>query len=128
MSMPMYDVHGSTTTEPSSGTRAARASTPPPAAARSSADEEAMRLMLSLARHAQVATSFAKLAGGLLSVTAAQASLQLRAVADAKLVEMKRIARAATEAAVHVATTRTERATDEAPETQDAPSVPHAAE
>ena len=88
-----------------------------------------MRLMVSLARHAQVAASFARLAGGLLSVTAAQASLQLRSVADAKLVEAKRIARAATEAAVHVATTRHERTTtEEAPVTQDAPSVPHAAE
>lgn len=125
--MPMNDVYGPSTTEPSSGTRDSR---PAPAqGARSSADEEAMRLMVSLARHAQIATSFAKLAGGLLSVTAAQASLQLRAVADAKLVEVKRIARAATEAAVHVATTRPERAkADEEPVTQDAPSVAHAAE
>ena len=85
---------------------------------RISADEEAMQLMMDVARRAQVAKSFAKLAGGLLTVSAAQASLQLRAVADAKLAEMKRLAQAAKDAAVHVAKQRTERTTKDAPEEQ----------
>ena len=57
----------------------------------SSPDEEAMRLMRNVAHRAQVARSFAKLAGGLLTV---------------KLTEMKRLAQAAKEAAVLVATHR----------------------
>jgi hypothetical protein len=85
---------------------------------RISPDEEAMRLMMDVARRAQVAKSFAKLAGGLLTVSAAQASLQLRAVADAKLTEVKRLAQAAKDAAVHVAKQRTERAAKGAPEEQ----------
>jgi hypothetical protein len=94
-----------------------------------SPDEEAMRLMMEVARRAQIARSFAKLASGLLTVGAAQASLQLRAAADARLAEMRRVARAAKDAAVHVATHRPERAPDDAPPvTQDAPVVTHAAE
>ena len=75
-----------------------------------------MRLMIEIARRAQVAKSFAKLAGGLLTVSAAQASRELRAVADAKLVEVRRFAQAAKEAAVHVAKPRTESPAPDAPE------------
>jgi len=90
--------------------------------------------MMEVTRRAQVAQSFAKLAGSLLTVSAAHASLQLRATAEAKLAEMRRLAHAARDAAVHVATHRPDRAgraereKDDAPETQDAPVVPRPAE
>jgi hypothetical protein len=89
-----------------------------------------MLLMTKVLERALVAKSFAKLAGGLLTVGAAQATLQLRAAADAKLGEIKRVARAATEAAVHVATTpkQATRIEDDAPETEDAPVTHQAAE
>lgn len=93
-----------------------------------SPDEEAMRLMREVARRAQIARSFAKLAGGLLTVSAARASLSLRAAADARLAEVRRVARAATEAAVHVAAHAPDRAIDEAPISEDAPAVTQAAE
>jgi len=87
---------------------------------RLSPDEEAMQLMLKVVERVEVAKSFAKIAAGIVSVTAARASVQLRAVADAKMAEAKereggvlsqvdrvrKIARAAKDAAVHVATHR----------------------
>jgi hypothetical protein len=79
-----------------------------------------MQLMLKLAERVEVAKSFAKIAAGIFGVSAARATVQLRAVADAKLAEtvegerglrsqvdkVRRIARAAKDAAVHVATHR----------------------
>jgi hypothetical protein len=90
------------------------------APARLSPDEEAMQLMLKLVERAAVAKSFAKIAAGIFSVTATRATVQLRAVADAKMAEtieregglrsqvdkVRKIARAAKDAAVHVATHR----------------------
>lgn len=118
-----HDADEPSTTDPYARTRTNR---PPPG--RMPADEEAVRLMANLLERAQVARSFAKLAGGLLAVSATQASLQLRAVADAKLAEMMRVARAVKDAAVHVATQGPEHETEVAPETQNAPVVHHAAE
>jgi hypothetical protein len=105
-----------------------------------------MLLMMKVVERVEVAKSFAKIAAGLLTVTAARASEQLRAVADAKMAEtmaregglkdryehVRKIARAAKDAAIHVATHRPERdsgdddaepmpSTQEAPLTQDAP-------
>ena len=122
MATPMpHDVHDH---DPFAGKRANR-----PPHERTSPDEEAMHLMTKVLERALVAKSFAKLAGGLLTVSAAQATLQLRAVADAKLAEVKRVARAATEAALHVATKpKKAPSTDEAPETEDAPVTHQAAE
>ena len=76
--------------------------------------------MLEVVARVEVAKSFAKIAAGILSVTAARATVQLRAVADAKMAEarereggvlsqvdrVRKIARAAKDAAVHVATHR----------------------
>jgi hypothetical protein len=103
------------------------------AAPRRHPDEEAMVLMMKVVERVEVAKSFAKLAAGLLTVGAARTAQQLRVVADAKMVEVaqrdgplqvhydrvRRIARAATEAAVHVATRRSEPA-QTSPETEDA--------
>ncbi len=94
---------------------AAAASSP-----RLSPDEEAMQLMMKVVERVEVAKSFAKIAAGLFTVTAARATVQLRAVADAKMAEtierdgglmtrvdrVRKIARAAKDAAVHVATHR----------------------
>jgi len=88
--------------------------------ARLTPDEEAMQLMLKVVERVEVAKSFAKIAAGIFSVTAARATVQLRAVADAKMAEaverdggvlrqvdrVRKIARAAKDAAVHVATHR----------------------
>jgi hypothetical protein len=104
-----------------------------------SPDQEAMLLMMKVVERVEVAKSFAKIAAGLLTVSAARASVQLRTVADAKMAEtieregglktkvdrVRKIARAAAEAAVHVATHRPAREgaheDDAAPETQQAP-------
>ena len=120
------------TEQPISGPRARRpvaaaaatAATTAAAAAASSPrlspDEEAMQLMRKVVERVEVAKSFAKIAAGLFTVTAARATLQLRAVADAKMAEsieregglmtrvdrVRKIARAAKDAAVHVATHR----------------------
>jgi hypothetical protein len=121
--------------QPPSGTRARG-----PAAKRLTPDEEAMLLMMKVVDRVEVAKSFAKIAAGLLTVTAARASEQLRAVADAKVAEtveregglkarfehVRKIARAAKDAAIHVATHRPTRERDEEesepiPSTQDAP-------
>jgi len=107
-----HDVHERQTSEP----------------AHVSPDEEAMLLMTKVLERALVAKSFAKLASALLTVGAAQASVQLRAAADAKLSEMKKVARAAAEAARHVATKRPVPDADDIPETQDAPVTSQAAE
>ena len=94
---------------------AAAASSP-----RLSPDEEAMQLMMKVVERVEVAKSFAKIAASLFTVTAARATVQLRAVADAKMAEtieregglmtrvdrVRKIARAAKDAAVHVATHR----------------------
>ena len=115
------------TEQPISGPRARRpvaAATAATAAAASSPrlspDEEAMQLMRKVVERVEVAKSFAKIAAGLFTVTAARATVQLRAVADAKMAEtieregglmtrvdrVRKIARAAKDAAVHVATHR----------------------
>ena len=120
------------TEQPISGPRARRpvaaaaatAATTAAAAAASSPrlspDEEAMQLMMKVVERVEVAKSFAKIAAGLFTVTAARATVQLRAVADAKMAEsieregglmtrvdrVRKIARAAKDAAVHVATHR----------------------
>jgi hypothetical protein len=116
------------------------------AAPRLTPDQEAMQLMMKVVERVEVAKSFAKIAAGLLTVTAARASVELRSAADAKIAEtidregglksgydrVRKIARAAKDAAVHVATHRPAReresgesdeaaASDPAPETQDAP-------
>ena len=114
------------TEQPISGPRARRpvaAATATAAAASSlrlSPDEEAMQLMMKVVERVEVAKSFAKIAASLFTVTAARATVQLRAVADAKMAEtieregglmtrvdrVRKIARAAKDAAVHVATHR----------------------
>lgn len=142
-----------------SGVQAASAgptSAPAPAAraqqqARPDPDREAMLLMMKVMARAEVAKSFAKLAAGLLTVTAARASVQVRAVADQKMAEaieregglrsryahVLKIARAARDAAVHVATHSPraasaseddEPASQDAPDTQEAPSTQEAPE
>jgi len=111
------------TEQPISGPRARRPVAAAAAAASSlrlSPDEEAMQLMMKVVERVEVAKSFAKIAAGLFTVTAARATVQLRAVADAKMAEsieregglmtrvdrVRKIARAAKDAAVHVATHR----------------------
>lgn len=106
--------------------RAARAAALPPAAAPAPApvrrhpDEEAMLLMMKVVERVEVAKSFAKIATGIVAGVAASAAVQLRAAADAKMVSVveregglknrldrvRKIAKAATDAAVHVATHR----------------------
>ena len=85
-----------------------------------------MILMMKVVQRVEVAKSFAKLATGLVAASAAQAAVQLRALADAKvgavvegegglasrLDRVRKIARAATDAAAHVATQRPEPATE----------------
>ena len=139
MQVPLHDVSlheapasrddDRATEQPISGPRARRpaaaaaAATATAAAASSlrlSPDEEAMQLMMKVVERVEVAKSFAKIAAGLFTVTAARATVQLRAVADAKMAEsieregglmtrvdrVRKIARAAKDAAVHVATHR----------------------
>lgn len=79
-----------------------------------------MLLMTKVVERLEVATSFARIAAGLFTVSAARAAQRLRVVTDAKMYEVvdrpgglkthydraRKIARAATEAAVHVATHR----------------------
>jgi hypothetical protein len=161
MAMPMpsdahgYDTHPQTpshasaaspriaadlpTEQPPSGTRPRG---PGASSKRLTPDEEAMLLMMKVAERVEVAKSFAKIAAGLLTVTAARASVQLRAVADAKMAEtveregglkdrfehVRKIARAAKDAAIHVATHRPEREerdedAEPIPSTQDAPAT-----
>jgi hypothetical protein len=106
--------------QPASGTRVRREPAEARTSTRLSPDEEAMQLMLKVVERVEVAKSFARLAAGIFTVTAARAGVQLRAVADAKMVEaverdggvvsqvekVRKIARAAKDAAVHVATHR----------------------
>ena len=82
-----------------------------------------MRLMMKVVERVEVTRSFAKLAAGIFTVSAARAAQQLRVVADAKMVEVveregglkthytrvRKIARAAAAAAVHVATHQAEK-------------------
>ena len=86
--------------------------------ARPSPDEEAMLLMMKVLERAQVAKSFARLAAGLLTVGAARATVQLReGPLKSRLDNVRKIARAATAAAVHVAKHRPEAAAaEESPE------------
>jgi len=81
-----------------------------------------MQLMMKVVERVEVAKSFAKIAAGIVGVSAIRAGATLRAVADAKIAEaathdrgvlshvekVRKIARAAKDAAVHVATTRPE--------------------
>jgi hypothetical protein len=127
MPMPLHDVpldprdDDRATEQPISGTQARRAAPAPTARMpRLSPDEEAMQLMMKVVERVEVAKSFAKIAAGIVTVTAARAGVQLRAVADAKMAEtveregglmtqvdkVRKIARAAKDAAVHVATHR----------------------
>lgn len=103
-----------------------------------------MLLMMKVVERVAVARSFAKIAAGLLTVTAVQASQRLRAVADVTSApsperpktgfdRFRKIARAAAEAAVHVATHRPvqpgsepgqeEAENDSAPVTEEAPAT-----
>jgi hypothetical protein len=141
MAMPMHDVSldevpasrddDCATEQPISGTHARRpaavAAPAPAPSPRPSPDEEAMQLMMKVVERVEVAKSFAKIAAGIFTVTAARATVQLRAVADAKITEtveregglrsqvdkVRKIARAAKDAAVHVATHRPKAATTE---------------
>ena len=89
-------------------------------------DQEAMLLMMKLIDRIEVATSFAKIAAGLATVTATRASEQLR------VTRVLKIARAAAGAAVHVAKKRVkpqvvDTDVDDPPDTQEAPpSMPAA--
>jgi hypothetical protein len=129
MPLPLHDVQAPAATpeEPVSGTRVRRDASPQaPASTRLSPDEEAMQLMLKVVERVEVAKSFAKIAAGIFTVTAARAGVQVRAVVDAKMAEaverdggvlsrverVRTIARAAKDAAVHVATHRPEPAPD----------------
>jgi hypothetical protein len=85
-------------------------------------DGEAMLLMHKVVERLEVAKSFAKIATGMFTVSAVRAAQQLRVVADATMIavvdregglkthldRMRKIARAASAAAVHVATHRPE--------------------
>lgn len=84
-----------------------------------------MLLMMKVLERAQVAKSFAKLAAGLITVSAARASVQLReGPIKSRLDSVRKIARAATDAAVHVATQRAEpETTREAPAASEAPAA-----
>lgn len=118
---------------PASGTHARRR--PTAQSARMTPDEEAMLLMMKVVERVEVARSFAKIAAGLVTVTAIQASHRLRSAADregtigARFDRVRKIARAAADAAKHVATRRPEPESieteppeaDDAPLTQDAP-------
>ena len=110
-STPETRTEDTRSSEPVSGTRARRA--PPP---RPSPDEEAMLLMMRVVERAQVAKSFAKLAAGLLTVGAARASAHLTegplGPLKSRIDSVRKIARAATEAAVHVAAHRPEAAVE----------------
>jgi len=122
---PANDVPSASAEEPVSRARPKPAPVPhaPPPSSRVERrhpDEEAMLLMMKIAERVEVAKSFAKIATGMLTVTALQASAKLREVADAKLNEAvekegglrdrygnaMRIARAAAEAAAAVAAQR----------------------
>ena len=122
MPMPLHEVPEAQPHQvpPVSRTRVRREEAEPRPRLRLSPDEEAMQLMLEVVERVEVAKSFAKIAAGIFSVTAARAAVQLRAVADAKMAEaierdggvlgqvdrIRKIARAAKDAAVHVATHR----------------------
>ena len=100
--------------------------------ARPSPDEEAMQLMMKVVERVEVAKSFAKIAAGIVGVSAVRAGASLRAVADAKIAEaathdrgvlshvekVRKIARAAKDAALHVATQRPETKPDSQREAQ----------
>ena len=129
MPIPLHPDHASETTSqvPPSRERAR--------AARPSPDEEAMQLMMKVLERVEVAKSFAKIAAGVVGVSAIRAGATLRAVADAKIAEavehdrgvlshvekVRKIARAAKDAAVHVATTRPETKPEPAPGAEPQP-------
>ena len=95
-----------------------------------------MQLMIKVVERVEVAKSFAKIAAGIFTVTATRATVQLRAVADAKMAEtieregglmsqvdkVRKIARAAKDAAVHVATQRAQ--APQPPEATEATTSP----
>lgn len=75
------------------------------------AEEEALELIVRLAGRVRVARSFARIASGMLQESAQRASEALRAYADEAVSELappelRRVARAAAEAAVRVTTSR----------------------
>ncbi len=89
-------------------------------------DEEALRLMSKLCNRLQVAKSFARIAAGMVQEQASHASSVLRVAAGvakvqvapqeaavrARVEQVRRVARAAAEAAVHVTTTEARRYTE----------------
>ena len=88
-------------------------------------DDEALLLMAKLLERTAVAKSFAKIATGFVLGSAAVAAKQLKTAAglDARLERVKKIARAATDAAVHVATHREPAAP---PQEEAPPAAPEA--
>ena len=131
MPIPLHHDHAPETAGhvPPSRERARTAPTRP------SPDEEAMQLMMKVVERVEVAKSFAKIAAGIVGVSAIRAGATLRAVADAKIAEaathdrgvlshvekVRKIARAAKDAAVHVATTRPETKPEPAPGAEPQP-------
>ncbi len=119
MQSESYKAHESSE-QPASRPRPRRAARAAPAPVRRHPDEEAMLLMMKVVERVEVAKSFAKIATGIVAGVAASAAVQLRAAADAKMVSVveregglknrldrvRKIAKAATDAAVHVATHR----------------------
>ena len=85
--------------QPASRPRARQPAQPAPRPSPRHPDEEAMLLMMKLVQRVEVAKSFAKIAAGLVAATAA-GSLKVR------YDQARKIARAASDAAVHVAKNR----------------------
>ncbi len=130
MPIPLHQDHGPEAAPhvPPSRERARSA----PDRRRPSPDEEAMQLMMKVVERVEVAKSFAKIAAGIVGVSAIRAGASLRAVADAKIAEaathdrgvlshvekVRKIARAAKDAALHVATQRPDTKPETKPEAQ----------
>ena len=128
MPIPLHHDHAPETAGHVPPSRERARSTP----SRPSPDEEAMQLMMKVVERVEVAKSFAKIAAGIVGVSAVRAGASLRAVADAKIAEaathdrgvlshvekVRKIARAAKDAALHVATQRPETKPETNPETQ----------
>ena len=101
-----------------------------------------MLIMMKVVERVEVAKSFAKIATGLVAGIAANAAVQLRAAADAKVIavveregglksryeRVRTIAKAATDAAVHVATHRPQPAAETPEKSAEDPEAAAAAE
>jgi hypothetical protein len=111
--------------------RPAGATESPRAAPRHNPDEEAMLLMLRVVERVEVARSFAKIAAGIFTVSVARTAHQLRGVVDregglkTRYDRIRTIARAAAQAAVHVATHRTQEGGDEVDDSAQAEHEPN---